>query len=154
MLKRIFWGLIFILLIIPSVFAEFSIKAEIDKQRIFLDDLLTYKVILSSDESKIPSVRLPDFSGFEIISQAQSSSVSFTSKGPNSTIIYTVILSPRRSGRFKVEPSRVNLKGRLYTTDSFEIEVLDAYSHPLDKPDKSLPEAVPQEESEPARITL
>lgn len=147
-------SLIFILLFNPFIFAEFSIKAEIDKRQLFLDDTLTYKVTLSSDESKIPSVQLPDFSGLEIISQAQSSTVSFTSQGPKSTVVYTIILSPRNPGRFKIEPSKVNLKGRLYSTDSFEIEVLDNHSYPLEKPDDALPKESPPEESEPAKITL
>jgi hypothetical protein len=115
--------IIFTLLFALDVFAQTDIKAEVDKTSITMDDYITYKITITSSERNIPSPQLPKFEGFNVLSQAQSSSISFDKKGSKTTIIFAYILSPKNIGRFKIEPSQAKVKGQTYSTQAFAIEV-------------------------------
>ncbi len=56
-------------------FAEISIQAEIDKLEITADEVLIYKVTVNSEEKKMPKPAMPEFNGFEVVSQSQSSNI-------------------------------------------------------------------------------
>lgn len=114
---------IFTLLFTLNVFAQVDIKAEVDKVSITTDDYLTYKITIISSEKSIPSPQLPKFENFNVLSQAQSSSVSFDKKGTKTTLIFVYVLMPKNVGKFKIEPSQAKLKGQTYSTQAFEIEV-------------------------------
>lgn len=123
-----------------NCFAQTQVLAEIDKTTLVEDDNITYKFIITTSENKLPQPQIPAFKDFVIISQAQSSSISFV-KGVSKTILtYTFILTPTSIGKFKIEPSSIKIKDKTYSTDSFEIEV-KAAKHGVKPKDKfSVPE--------------
>ncbi|MCM8792269.1 MAG: BatD family protein, partial [Candidatus Omnitrophica bacterium] len=86
---------------------------------------ITYKLIIISDEKVIPSPKLPTFSGFLILSQNQSSSISLSNRDIKTKVSYIVILAPKDIGKLKIEPSSIRVRGKVYYTDGFEIEVKD-----------------------------
>jgi hypothetical protein len=138
-----------------NAFGEISIKAEVDKTSISTDETLTYKLIITSTDNEAPEPEVPKFTGFDVISQAQSSTFSYLKTGPKTILVLAFILAPNDIGKFKIEPSVIKLKGKNYSTDSFEIEVTQGKAKPQVPPEErpSLPEKF-QPESDQPKITL
>jgi hypothetical protein len=144
MKRAIIYNIIFIFLSSALAFAQIHIKAEVDKTSISTGEVLTYKLTIASTEKNTPPPQIPEFKGFNIISQAQSSTISLSGKDTQTIVVYAFILAPQDTGKFQIEPSKINLAGKTYYTDSFEIEVTE----PLPLPEESIPE------SEQPKITL
>jgi hypothetical protein len=138
-----------------KAFAETTIKAEVDKLSITLDETVTYKLIIGSTEKRLPEPTVPDFAGFNVISQAQSSTISFVKGGIQSVLVYAFILEPQAVGKFKIKPSLIKVKNKTISSAGFEIEVKPekpgTKKAPEEKP-APLPEAPP--ESQEPQVTL
>jgi len=151
-LKILVAGLSFILIASIS-FADTSIKAEVDKVSITTDDTITYKLTITSTEKSIPQPQLPGFEGFSVLSQAESSTISFASRSNLETALaYVFILVPTDKGKFKIAPSQIKLQGKTYSTESFEIEVTKGKapaSKPKPKQEPPLPPDAQSETEEP-----
>ena len=147
--------LLLILFSTAPAFAEISIKAEVDKTSISTDETLTYKLIITSTDNQAPEPEVPKFTGFNVISQAQSSTFSYLKTGPKTVLVFAFILAPLEAGKFKIEPSVIKLKGKTYSADSFEIEVTQGKAKPKAPPEEkqTLPEKFPSESDQP-QITL
>lgn len=132
------------LLLCSICFAETSIKAEVDKTKINTDEVLTYKLIITSDEKNILNPQFPKFDGFGVLSTAQTSQVSFTKGIQKIGFIYVFILVPTNIGKFKIEPSTIKIKNKTYPTETFEIEVTPGKTKPKPEepviPEETLPE--------------
>ena len=74
---------------IGSACAGIEIKAKVDKTKLTTDEVLTYEIVVTSSENKIPTPQPPDFKGFEVLSSAQSSSVSFMKSNLKTVLVYT-----------------------------------------------------------------
>ena len=153
---NLFFFIAIAIIIFPLSFAyaNIEIKAEVDKQKLSTDELLTYKLTVLSAQKSTPAPQVPNFTGFNIISQAQSNTVSFAKSKFQNIIVYAFILSPKEAGKFKIEPSQIKLQGQTYQAEAFEIEVTAVEAKP------ALPGASPEspaqekpEEEKPA-ITL
>lgn len=148
MQKAIVLALILIFLFTARAFAETSIKAEVNRTKLTTDEALTYKLTIAYSARGIPEPELPKFAGFYIISQTQSSSISFFKRGSKATLVYAFILSPLDTGKFKIEPGSVTIEGKIYSSEAFEIEVTQGKTRtgtkpvlPPSRPEKSLPES-------------
>ena len=106
-----------------QAFAQTTIKAEVDKTSITTDEFLTYKLTVVSVEKNIPPPKLPEFRGLAVVSQAESSTVSFQRGGMQSVIVFAFILLPQETGKIKIEPAQVRVKGKIYSSEAFQIEV-------------------------------
>ena len=115
--------ILFLFISCSNLMAETEIKAEADKQMLAPGEMLTYKVIVASSEKELPEPRFPEFAGFEVVSQARSSTVSFLREGAKSILVYIFILVPIESGSIEIPPSTIKVKGKEYSSPSFEIEV-------------------------------
>lgn len=143
-IKLLLPGILFILFISANSFAETAIKAQVEKTSITTDETLTYKITITSTEKKLPEPKIPDFKGFSVVSTVQSSTLSFGKNNINTTLGYAFILAPTDVGKFKIEPSKVTIAGRTYSSEAFEIDV---------KPGKAKPQNI-QPESEQPQYTL
>ena len=123
-------SLFFVLMCFSSAFGETTIKAEVDKPRIATDEVLAYKLSVSSTEKNIPQPQAPAFDGFAVISQAQSSTISFMQRGPKTILILVYMSAPLNSGKFTIQPSRISMQGNIYTSEAFEIEVTQGKTEP------------------------
>jgi len=137
-----------ILSFVSPVLAEIEMKAQVDKNNLTADELLTYKLVITSDEKNIPRVQLPKFEGFNIASQAQSSTVSFAKSNIKKIIVFAFILRPNEVGEFKIGPSQINFEGKTYKTEVFKIKIIQGKTKPLKPPqkDKTLPPEQPEEQ--------
>ena len=156
MKKTLFLFLTFSLLLTSSVFAEISLRCEVDKESISSDDELVYKLIVSSSEKNIPALKPPAFQGFSILSQAESSTVVFGKGNLKTLLVYSYILVPLRPGKFKIEPSTITIKDKTYASQEIEIEVTGGRKRPGRQPEekiKPLPEELSPDSGQP-QITL
>ena len=150
-LKFIFFILWIILnILIKNVYAEISIRAEVDKTSINSNETVTYKLIIVSDEKNIPPPKLPNFSGFSIISQNQSSTISIGKGKLNTKLLYIFVLAPLNIGKSIIEPSCIKIKNKSYCTESFEIEIKET---PPSDSEPLLPEK-PVYENRSLKVTL
>jgi len=148
--KFILAAILFISLTTTIASAEVTIKAEVDKASITTDDNITYKLTITSSEKNIPEPQLPEFKGFYLVTQAQSSTVSLDKSNIKTILVYTYILVPKDVGKFKIEPSTIKIQGNAYSSETFEIEVKLGRTKP-----QALPEQKPsQTESEEPQFTL
>lgn len=157
MKKFIVIGIIYISLFLftTGVLAETSIKAEVDNNSITTDETLTYKLIITSSDKKLPTPQLPKFERFNVLSQAQSSTLSFVKSNVKTILVYAFVLAPTDIGKFKIEPGAIKIKNETYSSDAFEIEVRQGKARPETKPkEKSLLPEQTQPESEQSEINL
>ncbi len=154
--KFIITIILFILSFARVVFAETAIKAEVNKTKITTDEAVTYKIIIISTEKNTPSPTFPKFAGFKVISQIQSSTVSFVKNNVETNLTRIFLLTPINIGKFKIEPSSIKIKGKTYSTEGFEIEITEGKTKPSLPQEKepASPKGLPSEEQEPPKITL
>ncbi len=138
-------SIIFVFLFIAHAFADTSIKAEIDKLKLSTDETLTYKLTITSTDKRLPEPQIPSFDGFSVLSQVESSNMSFEKNGIKTTLIYEFILVPDDVGKFKIGPSSIKIRNKAISTDSFEIEVTQG---------KAKPQAPPESKPEEPQVTL
>lgn len=147
MRKRIAIAIIFVILFTLEAFAEVTIKAELDSLQITTDEAITYKLIISSEEKKLPAPQFPEFRGFRIVSQAESSTISLVKRQVKTILVYAYTLAPQDIGKFKIEPSSIKINGKTYSSEAFEVEVTKGKT-PLPPPQN------PTQEETAGQITL
>lgn len=143
MKRTVILSSIFVLLSISFVYAQVSIKAEVDKTSLTSDSTLTYKLTITSLEKNIPAVQLPEFSGFNIVSSAQSSRISLAAGNVKTVMVYTFVLAPTGTGNIKIEPGSIKVKNEAFSTQAFQIEVKQGKDMP--KPQIKQGPATPEE---------
>lgn len=111
------------LLFVRLVFAETSIKSEVDKTGITTDDTLVYKVTVTSSEKNIPVPEIPKFEDFIVASQAQSSTIVFLKGRTNTQAAYGFILLPRQAGKLKIGPAKIKVGSETFVSEQLQIDV-------------------------------
>ncbi|MBU1869494.1 MAG: BatD family protein, partial [Candidatus Omnitrophica bacterium] len=101
--------LLFLIYSAPALFGETVVKAEVDKVSVTTDDQITYKLTITSSEKNIPAPKVPKFDNFIVLSQAQSSQISLKKGDVNTFVVYAFVLAPAKVGKFKIEPSVVDI---------------------------------------------
>lgn len=143
--KLIWLAILFILSYATAASADTSLKAEVDKLSLTTDEDLTYKLVITSSAKKIPQPKLPKFEGFVVLSNAHTSQISISSGTQKTLVVYVFILAPVKTGKLKIEPSQIEIKGKSYSSDAFEIEVGPGKTKPQVKPQQKPP--LPKRES-------
>jgi hypothetical protein len=145
---------LFILCAYIKAFAETTIQAQVDKLSITADETLTYKLVVTSTEKNVPEPVLPDFKGFTVVSQAQSSTISFVKSEIKSILVYTYILAPLEAGKFKIKPSQIKVENKTISSQEFEIEVKQGSSPKNLNPKNPAPVPEAPSESGQPQVTL
>ena len=113
-----------VILCAGSCFAETTIKAELDKNSISQDETVTYKVTVVSTERQIPPPVFPDLTHkITVLSQVQSSSISFSGGGMKTMLVYVFVLLPLESGPLEIGPTVIAVNGRKIASEKFTLEV-------------------------------
>ena len=141
---KIFFLMFLIALVPAAVFAETTIKAQVEKAKITTDEAATYKVIVASSETMLPIPQFPEFKGFTVISRANSSTVSFQGGAVKTILVYAFILAPNATGKLKIDPASIKVKNEVFTSQAAEIEVTQG---------KRVPSAAPQNPRAPQKIS-
>ena len=138
--RAIIFVILLIVFYLNSAFAETTIKAKVDKTNITTDEVITYKLTVTSTERKVPQPELPEFEGFRIISQVQSSNISLIKKDIKTSIVHTYILAANKIGVIKIAPSKIKIDNEIISSDAFQIEVKEGKIKPEPKEELPLPE--------------
>ncbi len=157
MKKIIILSLFFVSVSVAPALAQTYIKAEVDKTSLTTEEILTYKLIVTSLEKDIPTPKLPDFTGFKVASSSQSSSVTFTKGNVKTVAVYAFVLAPTDIGKFKIGPGTIKIKNETFSTGDFVIEVKQGKPKPNAEPKQKPPlpeETHPEETEESPQITL
>ena len=123
-MKRILAILAGLILLSPLlVFAEQAIHAEVDKTELSTDGVLTYKVSITSsgNEPMVPEV--PEFDDFSVLSQMQSTQLSFAGDRADKVFEYSFVLRPKKDGELTIKPAVIRVGDQEYSSDSFSINV-------------------------------
>ncbi|HTY44793.1 MAG TPA: BatD family protein [Patescibacteria group bacterium] len=132
-----------------------TIKAQVDKLALAADEPLTYKLTVASLAKNVPGPQLPRFDNFYIVSQARASTISVEAGKLRSTLSYTCVLIPKEAGKFKIEPSRIKIDGKVFSSEGFTIEVKPASSKPKSAAPPEEAPAVPEHApSESEKVAL
>lgn len=124
-MRRI-WVLIIIIIALLGVGAaraETVIKAELDKTSVTTDQDLTYKLVITSTERKVPVPEIPKFEDFVVLSNAQSSTVSLAKTSLKTILVYAFVLAPTKTGKFKIGPATLKMGDKVLSSDTLEVEV-------------------------------
>ena len=103
--------------------APAAIKVETDKQAVSTDDLLTCKVTITSAQRDLAQPQLPDFKGFAVVSQAQSSTVTVKEAAVNTILVFVFVLKPVETGTLTIGSAAITVEGRNYSSPPVTIEV-------------------------------
>lgn len=128
--------------------AQTAIKAEADKASITTDEDIVYKLTISTDEKNIPLPQLPKFAGFQVLSSARTSEIKFAKGTQKIGAVFVFVLAPTNTGKFKIEPSTIKIKNKVYSSESFEIEVVPGKRKPAPSP-RPEEKPLPPESEEP-----
>ncbi len=117
------------LLLAPALArAEVRVDVQPDRKQLAVGERMTVRITVQTEGSGQPEVVLPDFDGFEILSQQVQRPMQFSFNFGQravfrSSSIYTYVLSPLRVGTLRIAPVRVQLGDDTYTTQPLDITV-------------------------------
>lgn len=112
----------------PPAQAEIRLDVRAQPTSLSIGDLLNLQISVQARGLGAPDVSLPEFEGFEIVSQQVQRPMQFSfSFGQRATVqsstIYTFVLQPLREGRLTIEPVRVELDGEIETSRPVVVSV-------------------------------
>jgi len=102
---------------------ELTFQAEVNKSSIAVNATFTYKLIVTSSQSRIPEPKFPKFSGFTILSQANTSKISVEQGKVKIYQSYIFMLAPIRPGTFTINSAELTIGGKTYSSAEFKIKV-------------------------------
>ena len=102
---------------------DLAFKAEVDKVKLAATEVLTYKLTVDSTLKDIPKPSFPDFSGFNVISEANTSHISVSGGTKNVSLGYVFMLRPTEAGTFTIKPAELKIGDKIYSSAEFKIEV-------------------------------
>jgi hypothetical protein len=114
------------------VLAEVTVTAEIDREVLDPEDVLTYSIIVSAtEEYDMTDPRIPDFRDFQVVkewpSASSQSNIVITPNGPEYqfrvTRSFNYVLQPKREGQLTIGPASIDVGGRRYNTRSVTVQV-------------------------------
>jgi len=114
---------IFLLAITASLFAQDSIKAQVSKTSLSVNDFLVYTLNAVVFGSAEPQLQLPQFRGFVIVFGKESTKMTFEKNQIKRIYYREVILNPKNLGKFTIEPTYIKKEDETLSSESFEIEV-------------------------------
>jgi hypothetical protein len=136
-IKLLLINALLVLCALSDVLAVAPIKAQVNKTNITTDEKINYKITIVVAEDKLDEPEIPEFAGFNVVSRLQSSTISFVKNNINTTLVYEFILAPVDVGKLKIEPIQVTIKGKTYSSQTFEIEVKQGKLMPQQKPSQA-----------------
>lgn len=122
------------------VYADISINASVDRDRVAFGESVSLQVNVSGDVSNLPPPALPALADFNVYSSGTSQNISFANGKVSSSRTYNFVLSPNKPGKFTIGPVSLTVDGKTYSTEPINIEVLSTGT-------SSVGSAPPQEQS-------
>ncbi|MBN1471772.1 MAG: protein BatD [Syntrophaceae bacterium] len=106
--------------------ADVTFNASVDKNTVALDDTVQYTLKVEGQSGNVPKPDLPKFSNLNVMSQGQSSNFSFVNGQMSSSVSFTYILQPGKTGSAHIGQASININGQTYITEPIDIKVTKA----------------------------
>lgn len=133
---KIFLFAIFSLFIFNIAFAaDTTFTAGVDKNTVALDDTVQYTLKVEGQSGSVPRPALPNFTNLRVVSQWQSSNISILNGQTSSSVSFTYVLSPEKTGPAHIGSASITIDGKTHTTEPISITVTKAEGK------KALPQA-------------
>jgi len=129
-----------LLFIAPIYAQDLKISARVSSKRVVLGEQLKFTISFEGGSLRLPHLKLPELPGFDIYSSGTSQNVSIINGKITSTFEYNYVLVPKRAGKLKIPSLSINYKGKTYTTQPIEIEVIQGSPQPQAKTKQRLVE--------------
>ncbi|MBI3179405.1 MAG: protein BatD [Deltaproteobacteria bacterium] len=99
-----------------------SVRAAVDRTEVALDEHIVLSVSVEGAQSARPG--LPDLSAaFDVSQRGSSQQVQIINGRMTSSVIYTYLLMPKLAGTFTVGPVSVEVGGRRFSSQPFDVRV-------------------------------
>ena len=123
----LFMVLFMVLLLMPQNVFCFSVTAQVDRNRISIDDSIVLKVVFEDGKGEVDISVLTDF---RIISRSSSSNISIVNGkySKSLTVIYRLV--PVKQGQLLIPPLKVLHEKKIYATRPIVVDVLAANVKP------------------------
>jgi hypothetical protein len=118
-------GVILLSLLSIPVYAQSPevVQAEVDRNEITTDDLITLSVTINTGYGSASEPRIPKLDDFDVVGTSTSTSMSIINGAVTSEKIFHYTLRPRAAGELIIAPISVNLNGQAYTTAPINVIV-------------------------------
>ncbi|SLM30538.1 conserved membrane hypothetical protein [Desulfamplus magnetovallimortis] len=110
-----------ICLLMPLNLFAFSVTAQVDRNRISINDSVVLKVVFNDGEGEVDTSVIKDF---RIIGRSSSSNISIVNGKYSKSITAIYQLLPKRQGKLLIPPLKIVHEKNIYTTNPITIEVL------------------------------
>jgi hypothetical protein len=135
----------FIYIYLALVADNFEIIASVNAEKIGIDDVLIYTLIIKGIRSP-DEPSLNDLEDFNVVQTSQSTQFKFVNGASTYYTNFEYYLTPKRIGMLMVEPYKYSFQGREYETKSFIIEVVKgSMGTPIPKTRKRLPSVLTED---------
>lgn len=135
-------GIISILLVgilaLPTA-AQSPVTADVDRNRLSTDEVLTLKVTIDSSAGQPSQPALPPMDGFEILGSSSGTQISLINGEMSMQATYSYSLHPKETGQLTISPISVQIGGQLYTTDPILVEVSQGTGQVQPRPNQGIP---------------
>ncbi|MBF0201123.1 MAG: BatD family protein, partial [Desulfamplus sp.] len=112
------------LMLIPVEASPFAVSAQVDRNKISLNESITLGVVCEDGEGDVDTSKIKDFN---IISKSTSSSISIVNGTYSKTVTSIFHLVPRKEGILEIPPLNVTHGKKIYKTNPISIEVTGAH---------------------------
>jgi len=113
-----------LLFIAPIYAQDLKISAGVSSKRVALGEQLRFTISFEGESLRLPPLKLPELPGFDIYSSGTSQNVSIINGKITSTFEYNYVLVPKKAGKLTIPSLSIKYKGKTYTTQPIEIEVV------------------------------
>ncbi len=117
-MRQILGKILIIVILALPLFA--GVKASVDKEALYLGDVLHYSIEVSGDSPSFPN--LLDIAGFRVLGSSSSSSIVITNGVTKRSTTKTYTIAPTKS--FTIPSYEVKVDGKIYKTKEIPIKVL------------------------------
>ncbi len=117
-----------IFLRMPGECKPLKIKAETDKTEATVEDQIILTISVSGENDLSSPPQLPSLPNFSVTEGGKSSRTQIINGRFSSSIDYSYILIPRRTGVFTIGPARIKHKGHFYQSQPIQIRILQVKS--------------------------
>ncbi|MEA2081858.1 MAG: BatD family protein [Elusimicrobiota bacterium] len=103
--------------------ADLNITSEVSSKSIGLNEQLTLTISATGHGARLPGMKLPALSDFDVYSSGTSQNVSFVNGKISSVHENNYILVPKKTGKLTIPSFQITYKGKTYTTEVISVEV-------------------------------
>ena len=114
---------LFFILLLAISFSEISIKSQVDRYEIGINETLVLTIIISG-ERDVPNINLSELPDFNVVGTSKMSNVSIINGQISKSQESSYTLVPKREGDLSIPALSINIGGNKYSTQAIKIKIL------------------------------